>query len=42
MLFRSERGLAAAGFSAPEVAAVMGGNWLRFFEQGFAPAGAST
>ena len=35
-----ERGLRSAGFSVDEVAAVIGGNWLRFFEQGFTPAGA--
>ncbi len=33
-----ERGLTATGFSAEEVAALMGGNWLRFFEQSFGPA----
>lgn len=31
-------GLRAAGLSAGEVAGVMGGNWARFFAQGFAPA----
>ena len=30
-------GLAAAGFSAAEVAGVMGGNWLKFFEHSFRP-----
>ena len=33
-----ERGLAAAGLDADEVAGIMGGNWLRFFERGFGPA----
>ena len=33
-----ERGLAARGFTADEVAAVMGGNWLRFFQSSFGPA----
>lgn len=32
-----ERGLAGIGFDQGEVAAVVGGNWLRFFEQGFGP-----
>ena len=31
-------GLRAQGFSAEDVAKVMGGNWLRFFEQSFGPA----
>ncbi|WP_226576228.1 membrane dipeptidase [Acuticoccus sediminis] len=35
------RGLAAVGFSADEVALVMGGNWLRFFEESFGPAPAA-
>ena len=30
-------GLKEVGFSANEVAKLMGGNWLRFFEQGFVP-----
>ena len=30
-------GLAAKGFSREEVAKIMGGNWLRFFTDGFAP-----
>lgn len=30
-------GLAAVGMSDAEVGAVMGGNWLRFFDQGFGP-----
>lgn len=43
--FRSNRdfpniaqGLAKVGFAPAEVAAIMGGNWLRFFEASFAPA----
>ncbi len=32
-----ESGLAAVGMSADEVAAVMGGNWYRFFSENFAP-----
>jgi microsomal dipeptidase-like Zn-dependent dipeptidase len=43
--FRSNRdfpaiakGLARAGFSASEVDAIMGENWLRFFEHSFTPA----
>jgi len=31
-------GLAAVGFDASEIAALLGGNWLRFFERGFGPA----
>ena len=31
-------GLTATGFSADEVAKVMGGNWLSFFERSFGPA----
>lgn len=31
-------GLHIAGFDAAEVTAIMGGNWLRFFEAGFGPA----
>jgi microsomal dipeptidase-like Zn-dependent dipeptidase len=34
------RGLAAAGFSAEEVGKIMGGNWLRFFDESFGPASA--
>jgi len=30
-----EQGLAAAGFDATEVAAIMGENWLRFFDKNF-------
>jgi microsomal dipeptidase-like Zn-dependent dipeptidase len=44
--FRSNRnfgniaaGLARAGFSQADVDAVMGGNWLRFFERSFVPCG---
>jgi len=29
--------LAGLGFAPPEVARIMGANWLRFFEQGFTP-----
>ena len=32
-------GLKAAGFAAEEVAKIMGGNWLDFFERSFGPAG---
>ena len=32
-------GLAEVGFSSPEVAAIMGGNWARFFAASFGPAG---
>ena len=35
---RIEAGLRAAGLSAPDVAAVMGGNWARFFADSFGPA----
>jgi microsomal dipeptidase-like Zn-dependent dipeptidase len=31
-------GLLEAGFARDEVAAIMGGNWLRFFREGFGPA----
>ncbi|MFP6732136.1 MAG: membrane dipeptidase [Alphaproteobacteria bacterium] len=31
------QGLAAAGFSADDVARIMGGNWLNFFEKSFGP-----
>lgn len=34
-------GLRAAGFSGDEVAAIMGGNWARFFATSFAPAARS-
>ena len=30
-------GLEAVGFDADEVAAIMGGNWLRFFDESFGP-----
>ncbi|HEY3146368.1 MAG TPA: membrane dipeptidase [Dongiaceae bacterium] len=30
-------GLAQRGFSAPDVAGIMGGNWFRFFSEGFQP-----
>ena len=36
-----EAGLRAAGFNADEVAGIMGGNWLRFFERSFGPASAN-
>lgn len=32
-------GLSAAGFSEAEVAGIMGGNWLAFYETAFVPAG---
>ena len=32
-----ERGLRAAGFSDADTAAVMGNNWLRFFDENFGP-----
>lgn len=32
-----EEGLAAVGMTAGEIAGVMGGNWYRFYEEGFAP-----
>jgi len=32
------KGLAGVGFGESEIAAIMGGNWLRFFEQSFGPA----
>ena len=32
-----KKGLLAHGFSESEVAAIMGENWLRFFDKGFAP-----
>jgi len=31
-------GLTQRGFSAPDVAGIMGGNWFRFFSEGFQPA----
>jgi microsomal dipeptidase-like Zn-dependent dipeptidase len=31
-------GLMRAGFAEAEVAAIMGGNWLRFFTEGFRPS----
>lgn len=31
------KGLRAAGFSAEEVGALMGGNWARFFRDSFGP-----
>ncbi len=34
-----EQGLRTYGFSPDEVAAIMGGNWLRFFARNFGPAG---
>lgn len=34
-----KRGLLAAGFSAEETGFVLGGNWLRFFDENFIPAG---
>jgi len=34
-----EKGLAAAGFNAEDVAGIVGGNWLRFFEESFLPTG---
>ncbi len=32
------RGLADVGFGKEDVAAIMGGNWLRFYDQSFGPA----
>ncbi len=32
-----EKGLASAGFSEQEVAAIIGGNWLDFFDRSFGP-----
>ena len=32
-----EQGLKAVGMSAEETAAVMGGNWYRFFKENFGP-----
>ncbi len=34
-----EDGLRAVGFNADEVAAIMGGNWLQFFQSSFGPGG---
>ena len=31
-------GLEAVGFASDEVAKIMGGNWLAFFERSFGPA----
>ena len=36
-----EDGLRATGMSSDEVAAIMGGNWYRFFQQNFTPVGTS-
>ena len=38
---RIAAGLRAVGFDADEVAALMGGNWLAFFDAGFGPAAAN-
>ncbi len=35
------RGLAAAGLATDDIAAILGGNWQRFFADGFAPARAA-
>ena len=32
---RLANGLRAVGFDAPEVEAILGGNWLRFFDDSF-------
>jgi microsomal dipeptidase-like Zn-dependent dipeptidase len=32
-----EQGLRAVGFSEPETAAIMGGNWFRFYQESFTP-----
>jgi len=32
------KGLGAVGFSEDDVAAIMGENWLRFFDENFGPA----
>ena len=37
-----ETGLRATGLSDSEVAGVMGGNWLRFYDANFGPAGSSS
>jgi membrane dipeptidase len=34
-----ERGLRDVGMNAEEIAAVMGKNWYRFFEENFVPQG---
>jgi len=36
-----QNGLRRKGFSDEEVAGLMGGNWLRFFDENFVPAGGS-
>ena len=36
-----EQGLAATGFSDDEVAGIVGGNWLAFFDRSFGPEGES-
>jgi membrane dipeptidase len=36
---RLAEGLTRAGMAAEDVAGIMGGNWLRFFTEGFRPAG---
>jgi microsomal dipeptidase-like Zn-dependent dipeptidase len=33
-----EAGLRSVGMNNDEVSAIMGGNWYRFFEEGFGPA----
>ena len=35
---KAEQGLRDAGFDARDVAAIMGNNWLRFFDENFVPA----
>jgi microsomal dipeptidase-like Zn-dependent dipeptidase len=37
-----EQGLRATGFSADEVALLMGGNWMRFFDASFGPQATTT
>ena len=32
-----EAGLAAIGFSSDEIGQIMGGNWLRFYDDNFKP-----
>ena len=34
-------GLQKVGFSQDEIAGIMGGNWLRFYDQNFGPVGPS-
>lgn len=34
-----ENGLRAVGFDGDEIAAIMGGIWLRFFQHSFGPSG---